>query len=350
MSDDENHPLILLPDASLEESTAGADRVLSAMIVESLALLRQKQTSIEPHWLKIGDHEFCEPDYRQILRWAAALELEPGVFIGRLLSDESMHGEGSFIHEPLLECAGTKIEGGGLIGIHWDLDQLPISRIASEEILRTKILSIGGKKKRGMLSLDLSHFPYLTGLQCNDSAISQFDLCSVHNLTTLDCSWTGITELDLSPVPNLIWLDCHGTPLTVLNLSPVPNLTTLGCSLMTRITELDLSHVRNLTSLECCHLGLAELDLTHVPRLTSLECSGTNLVELDLSLVPGLTSLGCGWTEISNLDLSVVPSLKELDCRFTEIVELDIRPLAHLCKLSYDTEKTRLIQRPEQNF
>jgi Leucine-rich repeat (LRR) protein len=63
-----------------------------------------------------------------------------------------------------------------------------------------------------------------------------------------------------------------------------------------------------------------------------------------------LTSLACSYNEINSLDLSAVPMLTQLFCHTNQLTELDIRPLKRLKTLKFDSDKTRLIQRPDQNF
>jgi hypothetical protein len=100
----------------------------------------------------------------------------------------------------------------------------------------------------------------------------------------------------------------------------------------------------------CRDMGLVNLDLSEVPLLTRLWCSKNRLASLNLSAVPLLEKLHCSCNRLTSLDLSTVPQLTELWCYENQITELDIRPLKNLEELKYDKDKTRLIQRPDQNF
>lgn len=63
-----------------------------------------------------------------------------------------------------------------------------------------------------------------------------------------------------------------------------------------------------------------------------------------------LAGLSCDDNLLTSLDLSAACQLFTLSCSNNQLTELDIRPLEFLYELSYDSEKTRLIQRPDQNF
>ena len=116
------------------------------------------------------------------------------------------------------------------------------------------------------------------------------------------------------------------------------------------LSGLDLSTFPNLTKLDCDGNQLTALDLSQVPNLTELSCGSNQLTELDLSQVPDLGGLWCAKNQLIELDLSQVPNLNDLHCSENQLTELDIRNLQNLNSLSYDEGKTRLIQRPDQNF
>ena len=105
-----------------------------------------------------------------------------------------------------------------------------------------------------------------------------------------------------------------------------------------------------LKRLLCPKIYLIKLDLSSVPQLANLCCYHNQLTELDLSSIPQLTELRCQGNQLRELDLSAVPLLTYLCCSNNKLSELDIRPLQHLEELRYDVDKTRLIQRPDQNF
>jgi hypothetical protein len=145
---------------------------------------------------------------------------------------------------------------------------------------------------------------------------------------------------------------CDQDIISMLDFSISPHLTELYCSRNYQLTELDLSYVPHLKTLHCNCNQLTELDLSHVPHLTVLFCGDNQLTELDLSLVPHLTKLFCDGNQLTELDLSHVPHLTVLWCLKNHLSELDIRNNRNFYDSGflYDEGKTRLLQRPDQNF
>ena len=86
MADKERNALIPLPSGGLENIGSGPKSILSGMVSDALVLARVREKSLAARF-RIGNYEFRDPDYRQILIWAKALDLEPEVFILRLEAD-----------------------------------------------------------------------------------------------------------------------------------------------------------------------------------------------------------------------------------------------------------------------
>ena len=360
--------------------------------------------SVETAKFRIGDYEWCEPDYRQILLWAAALKMEPAMLIEKLVAGKDS-GQ-----------VATRFQDGRMLSLSWNLAELPIldfkcvEGITIEKLLLYSPFVVEPKKTENreillrmpnlaillcegceIKVLTLSCVPKLVELICGFNDLTELDLSNVPNLTTLFCNQNQIAKLDLSFVPKLAELWCNNNQLTDLDLSSVPNLTTLWCN-ENALTKLDiaycqkikvlncwknqlddlvLSHVPNLTELYCDNNDLVELNLSKVPNLTTLCCSSTLLIQLDLSGVPNLDSLLCDNNGLTDLDISHVQNLTDLSCsnnglwelhlsnvpKLTTLrcggnvfSELDIRPLLSLETLDFDAGSTRLIQRPDQNF
>jgi Leucine-rich repeat (LRR) protein len=284
--------LLIRPSYGLVSLPEGGSPALSEIISRSLVHIQASRALATRH--RIGEHELCEPDYGLVCAFAEDLRLPPEEVLKRLLLPKSGY-----------LFPDTRIEDGRFKELLVDRETLPISSIPFIEGLVVERLFL--RLQETPSGLDLSMFP---------------------NLTVLYCGWNPLTELDLSQVPNLTVLWCGENQLTELDLSQVPNLTKLECE-GNQLTELDLSQVSNLTKLDCDRNQLTELDLSQVPNLTVLYCDGNQLTELDLSQVPNLTELYCDWNPLT---------------------ELDISNLQNLNSLSYDEGKTRLIQRPDQNF
>jgi Leucine-rich repeat (LRR) protein len=294
----------------------------------------------------IGNYEFCDPDYRQILLWAKALELEPADIVRRL--------EGSF-----RACADRSrltfsVENGSIVTLAWDFSLLPLSVIEWVDGLVIREVGFKGLPTAplrlslrlpllvrltcpaiNLAEIDLSNVAALKELDCGLNQLTKLDLSNVAGLTDLDCGCNQLAELDLSNVPELVDLVCDDNQLTKLDLSNVPRLTHFRCS-DNQLSELDLSNVAGLTELSCPSNQLTELDLSNVPRLAELLCGSNHLTELDLSNVPGLRELACSDNQLTELDLSNVQELAYLNCENNQLTSLDLSKVPGLSKLRCD--------------
>src|ERR1035437_9124839 len=86
MAKSEKLSLILRPPGAIDMAESGARRVESVIVVDMLALAKERQSTPIDARFRIGQYEWCEPDYRQILIWAHALKLDPEEVIHRLLN------------------------------------------------------------------------------------------------------------------------------------------------------------------------------------------------------------------------------------------------------------------------
>jgi hypothetical protein len=348
--------LILRPSTDLTTISAG-DRIVSRMVGEALELARRQAIQAAKRTIKLGNFDLCEPDYRQIVRWATELGREPEDLVVEL-SEETWQ----FDEE---RSARFRIEGGSIKELAWHCDLFPIEVFEWEAGLEIEVLSMnaggqdcfpnwsasqrlpslrtlnvsGGAGRdffgRGtLLDLDLSATPGLTALYLTNIQLKQLDLSPLPRLKKLECSDNWLTELDLSQVPGLTELDCSSNQLTELDLSPVQDLTKLWCH-DNQITELHLPPAPELTVLWCYENPLTDLDLSPVPGLTELDCSSNQLTELDLSPVPGLKELSCTQNQLASLDLSPVPRLTVLRLSANNLTELDLSPVPGLKELWY---------------
>lgn len=318
---DEKLPLILHPGSGLALVKPQGGRIVAEMVSGALALSRTAENASEalvPRF-RIDEHEFCEPDYRQILIWTKALGIEPQTMIERLLTaPESRIGKVRRrfarrlgLAEPENtrdEEARTQFVGGRIVQLGWNIELLPLESFEWVDDLAIESI---------VFSVPEDHEPI--------ERVMPLPLCK---LRRLDCQEMGITKLDLSTVPLLAKLKCDHNNLTSLDLAAVPRLTELTCA------------DNNLTS----------LDLANVPELRTLGCWNNHLTSLSLSAGPMLTLLWCHVNHLTTLDLSNIRSLKSLWCYNNELTDLDIRPLEQLETLSFDSDSTRLIQRPDQHF
>ena len=324
-------------------------------------LARTRSREVSQVRFKLGDYEFREPDYRQILRWSEQL-----VWLAKAAPE-------NLLPEHLLEVLQERVkheeyrltvEDGAITTLVWDIPWLmqpPPSTweagLVIEELCirgvwprkepslrpalpRLRVLELQTPKGcRGSLrTLDLSLVPGLVRLRCGVNELTELDLSGVRGLTELYCNSNRLTELDLSAVPQLTQLYCDGNRLTELDLSGVPHLTELGCG-NNQLTELDLSAVPGLTELVCNNNQLTKLDLSAVPNLELLGCFENQLTELDLSAVRNLWMLACWENQLTELDLYGVPGLIELYCNNNRLTELDLSGVPHLTEVGCENNQ-----------
>lgn len=340
-------PIIPRPRNEVGQCAPASGRILNEMVNGALAL-RQASTALAPSY-NIGGIELCEPDYRQILLWSDALAKEPAVVLGTLLDDGSLFGIKRKSFDPAL--TQTLIKDGRLIQLYWEIDRLPLADFTWVDGLMLESLIFvvpdgEGDAEKHSLALNL---PQLRRLKCANMGLDRLDLSQVPLLEVLDCGWNEIPALNLSQTPLLTDLNLNFNPVASLDLRHVPDLTKLCCS-FTSVSMLPLSAVPGLEILVCMDAALTTLDLSKVPELKILRCSRNAISTLELSCVPELNELMCDGDNLTSLDLTNVPNLTCLMCRDNPLKELDIRPLTRLQLLDYDDKKTRLLQRPDQQF
>lgn len=315
MNEKDNFALVPKPPSSLLKSEPGTRRILSGMVADTLAVATKETCKPAKARFRIGNYEWCEPDYRQILVWAKALALDPEEFVKRLQTPGFLERWN---------------RSGRIVEAVWDRTTLPLPETFEwvEGLVITHLEFWGHPRQK----------PALRALAP-----------SLHHLTHMSCADLGLELLDLSGVPSLSFLFCPGNKLSRLDLSLAPNLRTLLCN-QNRLEELDLTITANLTRLDCQLNGLKKLVLPRMPMLDKLFCWDNRLSNLDLSGLPNLTALWCAGNGITELDLSQLQRLEDLDCRSNPITTLDVRPLRALKDLEFDRDKTRLLQRPDQHF
>jgi hypothetical protein len=338
--DENNHLLIPLPDGSLATARQKPSRVLSEMVEQTLALARQVPL------FKIGDHEWCEPDYRQILIWARALDLEPEEVIRRLINERSLFwtwsgtGDSVKFSDPSPQESGgnhyryeneTTFQNGKLVSLNWDFDLLPLTVFEWVEGLDIEHLRIVTRPTRAnpISQLRLS-LPKLRTVDCDHLGIENLDLSQVPLLEVLSCGGNRLTQLDLSNVHSLQQLFCWENDLETIDLSKALNLTTLECS-NNPLSDLNLSGLLSLEEVFCSECRLTCMNLSSLPKLRNLECWDNQLENLDLTGVPNLESLYCSGNRLRKLDIEDMSSLRSLDIKDNPISFLDARGTSLRC-------------------
>jgi hypothetical protein len=337
MAKAENLSLIARPPAAIEKAGPRTKRILSDMVTGTLTLAKREHLLPAEPRFRIGEYEWCGPEYRQILTWAKALKLRPEEVIERLLKGP----KGSI--DAWWE---TRFENGMLLKVSWDFELLPLWDFQWVDGLGTTHLFLHSQPHMAILPEGWARsrlplkLPQLTHFACRHVGLRELDLSECPRLHTLDCSWNWIAHLDLASVPGLTALECQANNIEELDVSSVAGLIKLNCE-------------RNGVLREA--KGLRRLTMRRLPNLTSLSCSCNQLPSLDLSGRPNLTSLDCSENHIRELDLSTVPLLERLSCHSNPMKVVDIRPLHHLewCYWESplaDSCETQLIQRPDQHF
>jgi hypothetical protein len=359
---DESLPLVPLAGSQLARHGSGVGRILDDMISSTLTT-SQKEGALIPR-CRIGDINFCEPDYRQMLLWADELAVTPEEVLQALWNEKD-----TLFHKlgPSYETFNrTYIQEGRLKRLYWDFGRLPIRRFDWIEDLKFEAIHFVGDAltrhltlaspsllslhcfRCGFEELDLRSVPALQQLWCSHNQLAKLDLDLTPALEDLDCSSNQLTELQLGN-SQFDLLDCSGNEIDERNLIYPNGLKSLFCD-DNRLQKLDVRGIKELQQLHCSVNEITRLNLSESVSLQGLMCGYNSLNELDLSGTPMLESLYCPDNMLEELDLSFNPKITHLFCEHNLLKELDIRPLEHLEDLTYDRDRTRLIQRPDQNF
>ena len=259
MVEKKRNAIIPRPTGAIEKIGAGPKGILTRMVSDALASARSPEKLLTVAPFRIGNYEFRDADYRQILLWAAALALEPVGIIQRLESSKNRD----------LVTTTFSVENGSIVTLAWDFNLLPLPAFEWVDGLVIREIGFMGRlTSPPQISLRL---PFLVRLECSGINLTELDLSKTPALTVLACSTNELTELDLSNVPGLDLLVCSDNHLTELDLSNVPRLTELWCH-DNELTELDLSNVPELDWLNCQSNQLTELDIRSLEKLWYLVC------------------------------------------------------------------------------
>lgn len=343
---EKNLPLIAVPEAALANSGPNGGRIVNEMVGTMLGLTKNAQITDSRGKWSIGKQSFFEPDYMQLMLWAAALEMDPEELVERLEKPVELlvNQIGAFGYTATGRIKlghHSTFVNGRLINICWNLEEFPVVAFEWVAGLMIEELEVVWPQKTPGAAGNRIHVS-----QC---ILPELELRDLTQLRELRCQRLGLRQLKLSGVPALSWLNCCENQLAELNLSDLPLLEKVFAG-NNQIAALDMSVLPKLTELSVSGNKLVTLDLSCVPKLEGFWVSDNQLSVLNLSCVPFLTTLVADNNQLRSLNLSVVPLLKALWVEKNDLAELDIRPLLHLETLGYDKDRTRLIQRPDQHF
>ena len=292
------------------------------MVSDTLALATREQRSLAPTKFRIGDYEWCEPDYRQILIWAEETGLKPEEVIIRLLDQQGFVN----FKEPLFA-------DGKLLKVNLDLRLFPYGRMVWLSGLEiTHLRFIGASDTATLSDVGPLPLPRLVNLTYTRLRLPILDLTTVPQLEELQCSETRLEKIRLDCVPKLTILRCESNELAELKLDQTPNLIILVCA-DNRLTQLNLSGLNRLWIVFCGGNKISKLTLTDLPSLEQLDCENNHLSGLNLAEIPELVHLSCSYNQISKIDVSNCSKMGDLDCDNNRITHLDLssaRELYHL--------------------
>jgi len=302
MGKNDRSALIPLPSSGLAKISTGPRAIMDGMVTGTLAAVRQCERELATARIRIGEYEFCDTDYRQILIWAKVLKIMPDALVTELSQSKR------YLNEPDDEYS-FRVVNGSIVSLTWDFEKLTIPVFQWVDGMSIEAICF---TRKSTASLEIR----------------------LNKLKRLDCSFTSLTELDLSGVPSLAALYCSHNKITELNLSSVPLLSVIDCS-VNKLTEIDLSNVPSLSDLDCRSNMLTEINLTGVPLLSVLDCSFNKLIYLALTDVASLSILNCGANNLIELDISSVKNLKELNIERCKLTDIDLSSVPNLEKLEF---------------
>ncbi len=174
-----------------------------------------------------------------------------------------------------------------------------------------------------LTSLDLSHNPDLTYLNCGYNQIGHLNISKNYLLKELRCYLNPLYSIDLSNNSQLIFLECSSNQLTSLDISNNTDLVSLYCH-CNQLTSIDVSNNVKLELLYFAVNNISSIDICNNPALTSLYCNSNQLTSLDVSKNTALTELYCENNQLTTLDVSKNTALKDLFCYSNQLTTLDV--------------------------
>jgi len=350
-----NSGLIGRPDSGLVNLDKQALPAMSEIINRSLFHIQTSKTLDGLH--RIGTFELRWPDYQLVCLLAEDFCVDPDVVMSALFTVEpdtdgqwqTRLTDGRF-RTLRLSNYFPKIKSFPYVkGLQLEKLFLPEGEISSIDLSIFSRMTWFWCESNRLSELDISVAPHLTHLCCNSNQITSLDLSVAKKLTFLSCKDNLITNLNVTALRNITTLSCCENSISQLDLRNAEKLTDLWCR-SNQLSKLDLSLVPNLKNLWCEKNRIKNLDLSKANNLNALSCYSNQLPKIDLTFSPQLSLLLCSDNDIDSLDFSNTPYLKTISCNANPLNTLDIRPINELQKLNYDVARTRLIQRPDQNF
>ena len=91
MSDKEDTSIVPRPSGELARIPPGASAIIDGMVNDATDIIRARDTIRH----KVGDYEFREPDYQQILLWAKAVGMTPDELVREMQCHQFVVSDGA---------------------------------------------------------------------------------------------------------------------------------------------------------------------------------------------------------------------------------------------------------------
>jgi len=188
--------------------------------------------------------------------------------------------------------------------------------VLTSEITSVTILNIMDKNITSLVGIE--DFASLEELYCSNEIVG-------------DGNDNAITTLDVSGFPNMIRLYCQNNQITTLNIAGLTKLEALDTSNNPFIaTTLDVHLNPNLYYLLCQNNGLTDLNISGLTNLVTLVVWDNSLTSIDLSANPNINYLDCDENLFTSLDVSNLVNLNQFYCSGNSLTSIDVRGLNNL--------------------
>ena len=194
----------------------------------------------------------------------------------------------------------------------------------------------------GLTSLNVTQFPNLKILHCNDTAITFLNLSKNTELEELWCQNCKLASLDVSKNTKLNILNCRNNNLSILSVANNTDLTELSCH-QNHILTLDVSKNTKLEYLSCYNNNLSALDVTKNKNLVQLYCGNNSIEKLEVNECSKLDTLDCSSNKLTALNVDKNPKLVSLNCAHNSITELSVNNNKELNELYCNGNKLSML-------
>ena len=177
MSDREPGALVARPASDLRRIDFGAEKVLSRIVSDALAIARERDVADMFARIRLGKYDFCQSDYRQIVAWAQETGKSPEELIRILENVEDKTANGiAFI-----------VDDGSIKQV-----EFPGSLLFRKHIFNdgsSKAVALPGSLLFRKHMLKISDLQKLVKITCEGHQLAKIDLSNLPMLAVLSCPW-----------------------------------------------------------------------------------------------------------------------------------------------------------------